>query len=201
MYIKMQDGRRQDYVWVVLKVNTVDEQGRPEECTVITDDRMVELAGGEEFVTALVPRVVMERTHRPANQGPGAPVPTFPPDTGQPPPAGADGSEPEYHRDDGTQTTVDDPKRLLWHSATCTFWTDDWSLLALAGPGIPCCPDCESPGYQTTAEKWDEGVSAADKQRPGYMRLVHRWKGICRGHGVLFSKLADQELGPSGGTE
>lgn len=50
------------YQLVVFRVVTKDERGRPEECVLIPDDRVVELAhnGGDEFMTAYVPKVMMK---------------------------------------------------------------------------------------------------------------------------------------------
>lgn len=43
------------YKLAVFKIVSKDELGRPEECTYVPDERVVELVGGEEFMTAYVP--------------------------------------------------------------------------------------------------------------------------------------------------
>lgn len=42
------------FVLALFKVQSRDEDGRPEELTFIPGDRFVELVGGEEFVTCYV---------------------------------------------------------------------------------------------------------------------------------------------------
>ena len=56
---------------------------------------------------------------------------------------------PSYQNEKG-KTTATDPTCLLWHGP-CGHWTDDWSLLPATPNGIPLCPICKSPGYQTKA--------------------------------------------------
>lgn len=72
----------------------------------------------------------------------------------------------------GLACALDDPKRAVWYSARCTFWTDDWSRLALVGPGIPCCPHCKCPGMQTDWEDWMNGVEGYDAKNPGYKSFI-----------------------------
>ncbi len=45
----------------------------------------------------------------------------------------------------------------LFHSVNCGFWTIDFDKLSSNG-GIPCCPTCGSPGFETTTEEWDKGL-------------------------------------------
>ena len=49
------------YVPVVMKIQTKDEQGRPEDLTLVPDDRSVEIVGGEEFLIAYVLRKLVKR--------------------------------------------------------------------------------------------------------------------------------------------
>lgn len=74
----------------------------------------------------------------------------------------------KYRTESGEKTTADDPKRVLWYSSRCGYWTDDWDKLTKVGPGIPACPHCQAVGFQTTAENWDRGIDAYEAQDPGY---------------------------------
>lgn len=52
------------YKLCVFRVETFDENGIPEECTFIPDDRVVELSDDKSknfFMTAYVPRVMLTR--------------------------------------------------------------------------------------------------------------------------------------------
>lgn len=42
------------YKLTVFKIINRDEKNRPEECTMVPDDRSVEITGNEEFFTAYV---------------------------------------------------------------------------------------------------------------------------------------------------
>lgn len=76
---------------------------------------------------------------------------------------------PRYMNEKG-DTTAEDPDRMLWYSARCTYWTDNWAKLITVGPGIPACPHCKSVGLQTTWAKWWEGAKAYEEQGP-----EHAW--------------------------
>ncbi len=74
----------------------------------------------------------------------------------------------KYCRLDGTATAADDPKRGVWYSAGCTFWTDEWDRLHLRGQyRIPVCPHCGCPGMQIDADKW-EVPDEYESTHPGY---------------------------------
>lgn len=75
-----------------------------------------------------------------------------------------------YLNEKGERTNESDPERLLWHSASCTYWTDDFD--ALNTEYIPTCPKCGSPGYQVLAKKWDEAVEHFERKYPGYTALM-----------------------------
>jgi len=49
------------YELVVLKVEGRNELGQPRECRIVLDDDVVQIAGGEEFITAFVPARVLRR--------------------------------------------------------------------------------------------------------------------------------------------
>jgi len=75
----------------------------------------------------------------------------------------------------GTKCGPDDPLRAVWYSAMCTYWTDDWSKLGYAGPGIPTCPVCRSPGMITNRKDWDEGVTAHEAEgNVGYKAVMDK---------------------------
>lgn len=95
---------------------------------------------------------------------------------------------------DGKHVDAADPKRLLWYSAGCGFFTDDWNQLRTNG-GIPCCPKCGCVGMQIEAGKWEEGAANHDKTHPHYLAFLATAKGTCFGRGGFmkafeaFSKL------------
>ena len=69
-------------------------------------------------------------------------------------------------------TTADDPTRLIWYGP-CGHWTDEWDLLSNTPNGIPICPKCKSPGYQTTAQHWFAQIDAYEEDsHPGYREEV-----------------------------
>lgn len=45
----------------VMMIHTKNPDGSPALCTLIPDDRTVDLAGGEEFMTVYVPKVMFEK--------------------------------------------------------------------------------------------------------------------------------------------
>lgn len=83
----------------------------------------------------------------------------------------------------GIPVSVNDPLREMWYSATCCYWTDDWSKLKKFGPGIPCCPQCGSPGMQSMYKHWHEGAIKHDKKEPGYSTFLQDVKEKCFGRG------------------
>ncbi len=81
-------------------------------------------------------------------------------------------------------TTADDPERGIWYSASCGYWTDDWSKLATIGPAIPCCPKCGCPGMHCTAEEWLGGAATFEvKGMSRYLECVTMHKERCFGRG------------------
>ncbi len=93
----------------------------------------------------------------------------------------------------GQATIATDPNRLIWYSSNCSFWTDDWGQIAKVG-GIPCCPTCQAPGFQTTAQEWEFGISTYDKVKPGYSVWLNGLKGCCHGRAVTIKDLWQQHL-------
>ena len=79
----------------------------------------------------------------------------------------------------GNTVAADDPKRMLWYSASCGYWTDDWSTLCKLGPGIPCCPICGCPGMQAAAGEWFDGATEYEKGHPGYLAFLNENKETC----------------------
>ncbi len=51
------DGR--EFTLVFFKIHSSDEQGKPEDLTMIPPYRIVELTGGEQFMPAYIPKVVL----------------------------------------------------------------------------------------------------------------------------------------------
>jgi hypothetical protein len=88
-----------------------------------------------------------------------------------------------YMTTHGQPTTADDPLREVWYSAQCCYWTDDWSKLKKFGSGIPCCPQCGSPGMQTMFQHWDKGVQEVDAREKGYALFLQDVKEKCYGRG------------------
>jgi len=85
----------------------------------------------------------------------------------------------------GASTTEDDPNRFVWYSVNCTFWSDNISTLKTFSPGIPCCPKCGSPGYQTDAKQWEKGIEKYDTEvRSGYKVFIYSIKERCLGVSV-----------------
>lgn len=79
----------------------------------------------------------------------------------------------------GKPVSADDPNRLLWYSAGCGYWTDDWDKLKRTGPGIPCCPRCKCVGMQIDAGKWEKGAKEFDANDPGYEKFLNERKEKC----------------------
>ena len=76
-----------------------------------------------------------------------------------------------YQNEKG-QTTACDATRLIWHGI-CGHWTDNWNLLDKTPNGIPICPHCKCPGYQTTAQHWFAQIDDYEKQsHPDYRKQV-----------------------------
>lgn len=50
--IKLPNGDK--YVPIMFKILSRDESGIPEDCTLVSEDRYLELVGGEEFLVAFV---------------------------------------------------------------------------------------------------------------------------------------------------
>lgn len=76
---------------------------------------------------------------------------------------------------DGKPVPKGSARALVWYSATCSYWTDDWSKLALSGPGIPVCPHCQSPGYQDTVANFQRGAEQFQGAgNPGYVHFLIR---------------------------
>lgn len=82
----------------------------------------------------------------------------------------------------GQPTTQDNANRLMWYSTRCTYWTDDWLKLKTSGPGIPVCPKCGSPGYQSHFNQWDKSARRYDEQAAtGYYNFLQDVKEVCLG--------------------
>lgn len=84
----------------------------------------------------------------------------------------------KYIDDRGERVAESDPKRLVWYSAGCTLWTDDFDVLNTRG--IPSCPHCGAVGFQISAEEWEKGIRKFERTYPGYLALLTGLKEKCR---------------------
>lgn len=88
----------------------------------------------------------------------------------------------KFVTENGKIVSADDPKRAIWYGR-CGFWTDDWDLLSKFGPGIPCCPKCNCPGYICTAGEWLDSAKKYDESgEKGYLECLVGNKGKCFKH-------------------
>ena len=69
-------------------------------------------------------------------------------------------------------------KKQLWYSASCRYWTDDWSKLKIHHV-IPCCPVCGSLGYIIGVKEWWKSAKAYGKDKPGYVKWLKSVKEHC----------------------
>jgi hypothetical protein len=85
---------------------------------------------------------------------------------------------PKYLRitDKMIETVADDPKRLIWYGP-CGYWTDDWDKLSPTA--IPCCPHCNTPGYEVEAGEWWENAKVHEKIHPKYVKFLNVVKERC----------------------
>lgn len=95
----------------------------------------------------------------------------------------------KYLKENGHHTAHNDPNRLVWYS-NCSYWTDDWTKLSSVGPGaaigqgIPCCPNCKCPGFQTTFSSWEESSKNYEhSNHPHYQEFLNKSKETCLGRG------------------
>ena len=99
----------------------------------------------------------------------------------------------KYYRLDGHLATSDDPLREIFYSAYCGYWTDDWSQLKVIG--VPGCPMCGCPGYQTTYDSWMKGAEAFESDgHPDYVEFLLDQKEICNGRGFSFLKAYEKQI-------
>lgn len=70
----------------------------------------------------------------------------------------------------------------VWYGL-CTFWTATWDTLSRTPNGIPCCPHCGSPGFQTSLENWDPARFEAEGNE-GYGAFLESLREVCHGRGV-----------------
>jgi hypothetical protein len=91
----------------------------------------------------------------------------------------------------------------IWYGF-CTYWTDDWEALAhhtvpegaAISSGIPCCPECKSPGFQMTLQDWNEGIKKYEADdNPGYGAFINEMKSMCSGPKVTLAELWEQKKG------
>lgn len=104
---------------------------------------------------------------------------------------------PKYMTLDGTIVGPDAINRGVWYSTrgTCGFWTDDWSALGSFGDGatatmpdgrrveiggVPCCPTCGCPGFQSEWSHWKSDADKFELEHPHYVEFLLAMKGKCR---------------------
>lgn len=88
----------------------------------------------------------------------------------------------------------------IWYGP-CGFWTDDWSKLSTitmereyqsgeiqARSGIPCCPKCKAPGFQSSKADWEKRIAELNKTYPLYDRFIQRTKNVCSGRGYKLRR-------------
>lgn len=87
----------------------------------------------------------------------------------------------EYRDLQGRKTNATDSNRMVWSSARCTFWTDDFSKLkAYNSTGIPTCPHCNSPGYESVYTSWERSAKRHDAEvKEGYYSFLQEYKEKC----------------------
>ena len=86
----------------------------------------------------------------------------------------------KFQLENGQATTAQDPNRVMWFSALCGYYTDDWAKLGRLGQhAIPCCPVCRSPGMICTMAEWEEGVEIHEKIDPGYQAFLAAHREQC----------------------
>lgn len=86
----------------------------------------------------------------------------------------------------------------MWYGF-CTYWTEDWDKLKFlpANPefssaiqgGVPCCPECGSPGFQMAVIEWNEGIKKFEAKCPGYAKFIEELREVCHGKGVDTGEL------------
>jgi hypothetical protein len=107
-------------------------------------------------------------------------------------------TEPRFQKlEDGRATTADDPQRGVWY-ANCGYWTDDWTTLGNTSEdkqGIPLCPTCGCPGFQSTAQSWYDGAKsfAGEEGNERYVEFLDAHKGKClAAQGKTFLEVFEQ---------
>lgn len=66
------------------------------------------------------------------------------------------------------------------YGARCTWW-DSIDQAATTPAGLPCCPHCSSPLFETDSEAtWWSGVDAYERDgHPGYRDVITWARGRC----------------------
>ena len=89
-----------------------------------------------------------------------------------------------YQTLEGRSTHKNDPKRGVWYASNtdwCGYWTDEWTMLRLVGPGIPACPHCGCVGLQTTYGSWIKDATnfETDGGHPRYVEFLLTRRNVC----------------------
>lgn len=83
--------------------------------------------------------------------------------------------EPKVYDLNGNEVSEDSPDRFLWYGV-CGRWTVRPETLL---KGVPRCPDCGGPGFQTTVGEWESGIKNWEKDHPGYSEEIEKLKDVC----------------------
>lgn len=77
----------------------------------------------------------------------------------------------------GLETSGFDPKRVVWYSMDCGYWTDDFDRLTSA----LTCPFCGSVGGIVSHAYWDACAETHESYHPGYLEFIRTYKEFCFG--------------------
>lgn len=79
----------------------------------------------------------------------------------------------------GEATNQLDPKRRIWYSTGCGYWTDDWSKLCIEAHTPPACPHCGCFGFSTPMDLWSQVPPEFLKCYPRYDEWLLKSKEKC----------------------
>lgn len=87
----------------------------------------------------------------------------------------------------GKETVKENPNRGMWASATCTYWTDNFSKVFFVRRGnmdIPVCPECGSVGAISSHATFEAMLLEMEKKgNIGWGTFVLALKETCQGKG------------------
>lgn len=94
------------------------------------------------------------------------------------------------------ETSADDPKRAVWSSLGCGYWTDDFSRLRKDDEEerLYFCPDCGSPGRVMPMDRWEDINGRINKAHPGYSVVLEKMHNVCLGEDEIERALKEEGL-------